>query len=579
MSYSCVEFFSLSSVSGKSTEKLLIIIMEPLVVGLLSILLSLLATMCGSMVRQKLLNGLKDCITISVIVGTLYGLIGLMFKDVEIRQVWIENWSKIDINNTRAQVISLGILLVLICLLLVRAVGKLMVSKPGSQGTFINSNSAVGPEVNIINTLASLSSAIQTMFPDIAKSNDEKKLSLSELDVKMDMVYSEMKLLKETLLTMMSTWNYTNSSHTIPELQERNNEEIFNISNVNIRDDDDYLISEYDISDTDDELPTVAALHIKKHKKNRSKTVDENKIEKISDDKTSSIKHPHQKELERSTNGSPMDLSQFIEMSEKEVLMELKKRDLLRREQQKLPEYLTSAEKKLAMTDLTKLWLEWKVKNPRAIVKHWDYRNLGVLSEEHAALPRKYVRQIIANRRSEAMLAAAKEEGKEVGKCEICSRVYLIEKGHRCFITGWGSKMPSASLPSNKNIIVSQDGKHDIKISRRQMVDPDKITKEYEKLSQYRILMETTNKSKEQMEAIIPTDLAKVDSIRDPAEKGSLGENLLSDSPLRKENEEVAESANMITIDKNELYGIMKGVVLDVYKSHFRDTLSPKTMR
>lgn len=126
MSYSCVEFFSLSSVSGKSTEKLLIIIMEPLVVGLLSILLSLLATMCGSMVRQKLLNGLKDCITISVIVGTLYGLIGLMFKDVEIRQVWIENWSKIDINNTRAQVISLGILLVLICLLLVRAVGKLL---------------------------------------------------------------------------------------------------------------------------------------------------------------------------------------------------------------------------------------------------------------------------------------------------------------------------------------------------------------------------------------------------------------------------------------------------------------------
>lgn len=45
-----------------------------------------------------------------------------------------------------------------------------------------------------------------------------------------------------------------------------------------------------------------------------------------------------------------------------------------------------------------------------------------------------------------------------------------------------GSKILAARLPSTSNIIIKQDGKHEIKISRRKMVDPDKIAKEYERL-------------------------------------------------------------------------------------------------
>lgn len=549
--------------------------MEPLAITLCLLLLSLMIMMCGSLIRKKLINGLKDSIIVTLILGVMYSLIAHLALNVEVKNT-IANWQDlVEKYFTRTQFISLGIVLIVICPMIVRVVGKLMVSKPGSQGSSIDTHlgNSSGIEVNLINTLSSLSSAIQNVFPELIQHKD-KHIMVSQLEKKVDLLYAEMQSMREMTLTMMNALNYSNNFNMISDTKPKSTEELLDVSNVNLDSEDEISLG-YDKSDIEDEIPTVATLHIKKHKKHRSTSYDEsrNNREKDSDNRPAAHRQIT-KSPQRNLDEPVLDISLFKDMTEKDVLSELKKRDAFRRDQQRAPEYLTSDEKKLAMTDLTQLWIEWKSKNPKAFIKEWDHRPLGVLSDEHASLPRRYVRQIIANRRTEAMLAAAKKEGKEVGKCEICSRIYLKERGHRCFITGWGTKMPSATLPSNKNIIVSQDGKHDIKICRRQMVDPDKINKEYLKLTQYHLMKETKDKLKEKMDAE-----NQIENTNDTPAEVIPSESIPVVESTVQNVIDVPESANVITIDKSELYSIMKNVVLEVCDSHFRDTSLAKKSR
>ena len=228
------------------------------------------------------------------------------------------------------------------------------------------------------------------------------------------------------------------------------------------------------------------------------------------------------------------------------------------------------------MTGLPKLWIQSKMSNPRAIVRDWDYRDLGKLSETHASLPRRYVKQIIHNRRTEAMMKAAKREGKEVTKCEICSRIYLVEKGHKCFITTWGSKISTAKLPSTSNIIISQDGKHEIKISRRKMVDPDKIAKEYERLQQYRTMVSGKN---------IDGTATSTKGVRDGVESShtpllaSEKEWAIPDLPSMDDRMNEQPDINAVSIEPTELYQLIKRAIWEVCDSHFRDNLPPRRIK
>lgn len=176
------------------------------------------------------------------------------------------------------------------------------------------------------------------------------------------------------------------------------------------------------------------------------------------------------------------------------------------------------------------------------------------------------MKQIIHNRRAEAMIKAAKQAGKEIAKCEICSRAYLLERGHRCFITAWSSKVQSAKLPSTSNIIISQDGNHEIKISRRTMVDSEKIRREYEKLKQYRTMVsgKDIKENTHSLARIPPVDMEQVPLPSTPITCA------VPDLPLMDEKME-EQDINTVSVETTQLYHLIKKAIWEVCDSHFRD--------
>lgn len=516
--------------------------------------------------RKLLLRSLRDALLVSLLSFFIFR-VGLIISS----QVKVDDLQFI-IDYCRTQIHLHQAILCSGCAGLVSLVlwrcgrGRLMVSKPGYPDTRKDYQNTNIPEVNIINSLSSLATTIQSI---LTKPNKQSEVDLFSLNNKVDALYSEISTLKDSISSLIETLSYTNT-HVSPL---EHSSEVPDISNIHIDSDSESSDSDQ-CQYSDKNVPIVAVTEISRTRPQIEQTDEpmHSSNPSISNNNMrtrSGRDKRRRKAMFETKNDAPIDLSRFQNMSEREILAELKQREANRRERYQLPEYLTPEEKQLAMSDLTKLWIEWKRRNPKAVIRDWDYRHLGTLSETHASLPRRNIRQIIANRRTEAMIKEAKEEGKEVTKCEICSRVYLVEKGHRCFITTWGSRMQSAHLPSNKHIIISQDGKHEIKISRRQMVDPDKIAKEYEKYNQYHTMMESgkINTGAESHSHPHVSEMLATESSQ-PITSTALQ---VPDSPLIQNDTEAEQTVNTAAVNTTDLYSIVKRAVWDVCETHFRD--------
>ena len=174
--------------------------------------------------------------------------------------------------------------------------------------------------------------------------------------------------------------------------------------------------------------------------------------------------------------------------TEREVFQELKKKFANEREANKEPEFLNEREREIAKTDLAMLAREWKTKrNPNALLRESDYRNLGVLDEEEAALPRRVIREIIGNQRKKAWIQAEKEAGREIKRCAECNTLFPKGKPHRCIPLGWTIQSKSKGIPEKKDLFISQRGKS-INISSKSVVDRDKLAKNLEKYKHYQMV-------------------------------------------------------------------------------------------
>ena len=115
--------------------------------------------------------------------------------------------------------------------------------------------------------------------------------------------------------------------------------------------------------------------------------------------------------------------------------------------------------------------------------KEDDFKNIGVLTDEQVNLQRKFIKQIIVNRKLEVQIEEARAEGKPINKCSSCGRLYAEGKGHFCFNTGWGVDSRVGGLPQRRDVLVSQVGKTKVTIGRTHHIDECKLAREHEQMN------------------------------------------------------------------------------------------------
>ena len=265
---------------------------------------------------------------------------------------------------------------------------------------------------------------------------------------------------------------------------------------------------------------------------------------------------------------TPFDPSKYENMSEMEVLQKLRKEEWERRKSGKLPEFLNEVERSLAIRDLSRLAREWK-RRAGFPLKDADYRNLGTLSRIQAELPRRLVLQILKRRRIDASLQQAREEGREIRQCEVCEAMIVKDTYHQCFLVPWGDEKTRNGVPHKKQIVVSQSGRGALKIGQQFVVDNEKLEKEREKLSQFRLAY--------------PVDRNGPRSESPNANNAEGGRAPITETQRVIEREEAVDSplmrpevtANVVQVSPKVLYDTMMRVVEDSHLRHFlRGSLS-----
>lgn len=186
------------------------------------------------------------------------------------------------------------------------------------------------------------------------------------------------------------------------------------------------------------------------------------------------------------------DIQKFIGRSRKEMLDELKEEERVAREAERAPEFLTEEEKECARTSLATLDRIWR-KKAEFIIKNTDYIEIGTLDEDQLTLPRRYIKEIIQGRRTADFLKRMREEGKETFKCDKCGRSYLAGRTHNCFVTKWTTDTTKHGLPAEKRVVISQTGSGNIQITRRPQLNPQKLDQAYQKISQYKMVLDDRN--------------------------------------------------------------------------------------
>lgn len=86
------------------------------------------------------------------------------------------------------------------------------------------------------------------------------------------------------------------------------------------------------------------------------------------------------------------------------------------------------------------------------------------------------------------MITAFAEKGVKVVQCERCGKVFPHTGRHACFQTGWTAKTTGSGLPKLKDVLISQEGRNVIKVSRQANIDEKKLAKDFERYKQYRIM-------------------------------------------------------------------------------------------
>jgi hypothetical protein len=183
------------------------------------------------------------------------------------------------------------------------------------------------------------------------------------------------------------------------------------------------------------------------------------------------------------------DLDGFIGKTQQEIVTELHNREKQRRDKDKMPEYLTDVEKKLARTSLASLDRQWRLKAGWKL-KPTDYIEIGQLVEEQLELPRNLVLRIIRNRRADDFTERMKVEGREVVRCDKCRRLYPVDSVHNCFVAaGWSKPAKRDGVPATREMVITQTGRGGIQIRQQVGVDADKLNDNYKRMAEYKLVL------------------------------------------------------------------------------------------
>lgn len=422
--------------------------------------------------RRFLLVSVRDAILVSFLCFFLLKLMAILVDTVEVKEyrpLYLELRDFLHLHQVSFLLAGSA----LVSLLLWRwSSGKTMVSKPGFASNLKDSTKTSEPyfDVNIINLLPNLVKAVHSVLSPTSKHVELDQITL--LMQKLDTLYQDIHQMKNLLTLAMDSATF----NSIPT------------TNV--------MTAQSGIIDTDTEplVATTKGVKIHHRKSKRHAKFDEQQPERQSNSGVCLEEgKPDKNTFTRSSDNNPLfDAAKYANMTEKQVRDELVRIERERKAQNRELEYLTVSEKELAKADLAKLNRTWRSKDPEYRLRDYDFRDLGILNDEEADLPRRLIRQIIRNRRLEAMVEQARAEGKEILQCRNCELMFPKGRPHRCFTTSWGRSKVNRGVPFKEDVVVSQVGRGHIKIGRQNRLDTDKCLKHYENLAQHRVLLKAT---------------------------------------------------------------------------------------
>ena len=475
-----------------------------------------------------------------------------------------------------------------------------MVSKPGTQEVQrcrlpkveseqyqLDSLKTKDPNVLVLNTLTSLTEVLKTVFSrqenQVERTVERSSNQAKEVDP-VTLQTSQISRLCEIIERMFAKFKELNEAVEVVIKQNQR------------------IVSEFErLSDEKIIEPVVAATRTdeisgKRSRLNNSSTTTiggkkRSKREKliIRDEDPIDLGLPDLK-----IDSPEFDGSKFVALSEKEVLQKLHEEETKRKQRQRLPEKLTEVEQNLAKTDFARLAREWR-RRLGFTLKDYDFRDLGKLNEKQIQLPRRAIMQILRRRRRVAHIEAAKEEGIEILQCDICEEQYVKDRGHSCFVTSWVTPASRGGLPHKKQVVVSQSGKGAVKIGQQYAIDKNKLEKERERMTQYRVTqddsynkdvsprqtVDTSTDTPMQIEsidqpstsstAIVPTSRQQSQRMtKTVVEEGEITE--ISDSPLYGDDKEVR--GNLAYFTPEVFYAMMFRQLQDAHSGYFYEALS-----
>jgi hypothetical protein len=203
---------------------------------------------------------------------------------------------------------------------------------------------------------------------------------------------------------------------------------------------------------------------------------------------------------------APMLQEEFGKLTEEELLQRLKERQVQRQEARRPPFYLTDEEKALSMDALHRLWKveRQRLNNEREALSRHDFESLGDLTEAQKQLPRSAVRQIIRQRKSEVWAQAMRARGIPVHQCDVCYE--LTTGNHRCIATKWTTDQTKNAAVSKGLVLTQSPG--GVRLHASPIIDPEKLQKEYERLSKLREELEAKAKLAQPLVPLTDTTMA-----------------------------------------------------------------------
>jgi hypothetical protein len=195
-------------------------------------------------------------------------------------------------------------------------------------------------------------------------------------------------------------------------------------------------------------------------------------------------------------------MSNISNLSEAELLDQLRLREVERKHAERPAEFLTDEEKKMNMDQLFRKWkLErQRERQEREELRKSDFDKLGDLDDEQRLLPRRAINALINARKNEVWAKGLAARGIKVLTCEVCSRLYTEDREHRCLQTRWRTDSNISGV--SRNIILTQSPSG-VRMRTASIVDEAKVFAEYERLKAMKEAIEAKEKL---VRPNVPTD-------------------------------------------------------------------------